>query len=40
MRAGEIKIVPLDLYGTNDTLFESPYKGRLESAKKLGVASS
>ena len=26
--------------GTNDTSFESPYKGGLESAKKLGMASS
>ena len=26
--------------GTNDTSFESPYIGRLESAKKLGMASS
>jgi hypothetical protein len=26
--------------GTNDTSFESPYIGHLESAKKLGVASS
>ena len=28
------------IFGTNDTSFESPNKGRLESAKKLGVASS
>ena len=25
--------------GTNDTSFESPYIGRLESAKKFGMAS-
>ena len=30
----------LRISGTNDTSFESPYIGRLESAKKLGVASS
>ena len=27
-------------FGTNDTSFESPYIGCLESAKKLGMASS
>ena len=26
--------------GSNDTSFESPYIGHLESAKKMGVASS
>ena len=28
------------IFGTNDTSFESPNLGRLESAQKLGVASS
>ena len=28
------------IFGTNDTSFESPYIGHLESEQKMGVASS
>ena len=40
LRGKDVSFIFQRYFGTNDTSFESPYIRRLESAKKVGMASS